>query len=147
MAIGQKINLPEEIIANNQTWEVEALISAEKNLRLNQHEVEGQLLLDVAETETELVVVAAAAGVRPENLEMHLHNDLLTIRGERFSPVPSGADYFCQESYWGKFSRTVVLPSDVQSEQVRAEFKNGLLIIRLPKKRADSKIPLYVIED
>lgn len=122
---------------------------------------EGQLAVDVAQTADELIVVAAMAGTPPENIELHLHNDLLTIRGERKSPISAAAEsrtissvedlcdveHFYQECYWGKFSRSIVLPADVKAELARAEYNNGVLIIYLPKAGQNSDIPIMVIEE
>jgi len=116
-------------------------------LPLNEHAAEGQLAVDVAQTVDELVVIAAMAGTAPENIELHLHNDLLTIRGERKSPIEATAEHFYQEGYWGKFSRSIVLPVDVKAEMVQAQYKNGVLIIRLPKANQNSDIPIMIIEE
>src|SRR3989338_7244940 len=74
-----------------------------ENSRWENAEAEGQLAVDVAQTESELIVIAALAGASLENLEIHLHNDLLTIRGERRSPADPSAEHFYQECFWGKF--------------------------------------------
>jgi HSP20 family protein len=111
------------------------------------HESEGRLSIDVAHTDEELIVVATMAGTPPDEIGLHLHNDLLTIRGERRSPIPNDAEYIYEESYWGKFSRTIVLPTDVKYEFTKAEYKNGVLTIRLPKREIDSKIPILVVDD
>lgn len=108
---------------------------------------EGQLAVDVLETEGELVVVAALAGTRPEDISLHLHNDFLTIRARREGPVSGAVQYFNQECFWGAFSRTIVLPVDVKSELASSEYKNGVLVIRLPKTKASSNIPILVIEE
>ncbi len=109
---------------------------------------EGQLAVDVAQTADELIVVAAMAGTPPESIELHLHNDLLTIRGERSSPIEMTAEHFYQECYWGKFSRSIILPVDVKSEMVQAQYKNGVLTIRLPKAgQSNTDIPIMVIEE
>jgi HSP20 family protein len=115
--------------------------------RWEDHESDGQLSIDVVNTEDELIVIATMAGASPEDVELHLHNDFLTIRGKRQSPVPLGSEHFYQECYWGKFSRTIVLPVDVKSELARAEYRSGLLIVYLPKTRSQATIPIMVIED
>lgn len=115
--------------------------------RLGESQSEGQLAVDVAQTDDELIVVAAMAGTPPENIELHLHNDLLTIRGERESPLRGLGEHFYQECYWGKFSRSIVLPVDVRAELVKAEYSNGILIIKLPKANQNSDIPIMVIEE
>lgn len=113
----------------------------------HEQESEGQLSVDVAHTAGELIIVATMAGTPPEKIELHLHNDLLTIRGERTPPVESGAGYFYQECFWGKFSRTIVLPVDVSGEMAQAQYKNGVLVIRLPKTDKRNEIPIMVIEE
>ena len=108
---------------------------------------EGQLAIDVVQTLDEVIVIAPMAGCRSENLELHLHNDVLTIRGERKPPIEKEVDYFYKECYWGKFSRTIVLPVEVKVEMARAEFKNGVLTVALPKTKIDGNIPIVVVED
>lgn len=110
-------------------------------------ETDGQLSVDVLETEEMLVVVATMAGTKAENISLHLHNDFLTIRGHRSSPVGENAHYFYEECYWGSFSRTIVLPVDVKSELAQSEYKNGVLIIRLPKAEVRKEIPILVVEE
>ncbi|PIT88738.1 MAG: hypothetical protein COU29_00610 [Candidatus Magasanikbacteria bacterium CG10_big_fil_rev_8_21_14_0_10_36_32] len=108
---------------------------------------EGQLTVDVAETETELIIVSTMAGTPKDKVELHLNNDLLTIKGERTPPISSEAAYHYHECYWGKFSRSIVLPVDVRADLAIAEYKNGLLIVRLPKIKTDQSIPVYIIEE
>ena len=112
-----------------------------------EHVAEGQLAVDVAQTADELIVIAAMAGTHPESIELHLHNDLLTIRGERKSPIGEMGEHFYQECYWGKFSRSIILPVDVKAEMVQAQYKNGVLIVRLPKASQNNDIPIMVIEE
>ncbi len=123
-----------------------SLFSSLKNQE-GEHAAEGQLAVDVAQTAEELIVVAAMAGTPPQCIELHLHNDLLTIRGERSSPTELTAEHFYSECYWGKFSRSIVLPVDVKAEMIQAQYKNGVLIIRLPKANQNSDIPIMVIEE
>lgn len=124
-----------------------SLFSSLKNQE-GEHVAEGQLAVDVAQTDDELIVIAAMAGTLPESIELHLHNDLLTIRGERKSPIGEMSEHFYQECYWGKFSRSIILPVDVKAEMVQAQYKNGVLIVRLPKAgQTNSDIPIMVIEE
>ena len=107
---------------------------------------EGQLAVDVLETDETLLIVAPMAGTKPADIELHLHNDLLTIRGQR--EIPAEADeFFYQECFWGNFSRTIVLPVDVRSELAQAEYKNGVLTIQLPKVKARTAIPILVVDE
>lgn len=101
---GKKMKLP--VGWENDDFSILSSLRAEKE-SWQERESEGQLSVDVAQTDTELVIVATMAGTPPEKIELHLNNDLLTIRGERTPPVEASASYFYQESFWGKFSRTI----------------------------------------
>ena len=70
----------------------------------------GQLAVDVYQTENELVIQSAIAGVKSEDLDISLEGDVITISGERKKPFEEKEDYFSQECYWGKFSRQIILP-------------------------------------
>lgn len=97
-------------------------------------EEEGQLTIDVYQTPDDVVVLTTIAGVRAADLEITLNNDLLTIRGSRTNPSDAKPEeYFYQENYWGNFSRSVILPVDVDGDKVRAEMKDGVLKVLLPK--------------
>lgn len=111
-------------------------------------EREGQLSIDVGQTENKLVIVATIAGAKPEDISINIHNDLLTIRGKREKDVEMEEDnYFYKECYWGSFSRTIVLPVDVLTDEAQATFKNGILTIVIPKESAKKKVPIKVIEE
>lgn len=100
----------------------------------NNNDVEGQLTIDVYQTETDIVIKSTIAGVKPEDLDVAINNDMVTIRGERKNEEMVGSEnYYYQECYWGSFSRSVVLPIDIISEKAEASLKNGILTIRLPK--------------
>jgi len=96
-------------------------------------EPEGQLAIDVYQTESELVIQSAIAGVEPENLDISLERDVLTVKGTRQKPLEETGDYFAQECYWGPFSREVILPVEVDPGRVEATMKEGILTIRIPK--------------
>lgn len=96
-------------------------------------EQEGQLAVDVYQTESELVIQSAIAGVRPEDLDISIERDIITIEGERRKPFEESGDYFTQECYWGKFSRKIILPVEVNPDKVEATLKEGVLTIRIPK--------------
>lgn len=95
---------------------------------------EGQLTIDVYQTPSEIVIKSTIAGVSPEDLDITITNDMVTIKGrrEKDETISSG-DYYYQECYWGAFSRSVILPVDVEAERADASMKNGILTIRLPK--------------
>ena len=110
-------------------------------------QVEGELSVDVLETEKDLIIIATMAGTRPEDIYLHLHNDFLTIRGERRPPLGELAHFFYEECYWGRFSRTIVLPVDVKGELAESEYRYGVLTIKLPKAEQRKNIPIMVIEE
>ncbi len=96
---------------------------------------DGQLTIDVFQTEDDIVIQSTIAGVDPEkDLDISITTDMVTIKGTR-SPEQKikSSDYYYQELYWGPFSRSVILPVDVDTEGAKASYKNGILIIRLPK--------------
>lgn len=97
-------------------------------------DAEGQLTIDVYQTEGEIVIKSTIAGVKPEDLDVSINNDMVTIKGERKNEEMVNAEnYYYQECYWGHFSRSVVLPVDIISDKAEASLKNGILTIRLPK--------------
>ncbi len=97
-------------------------------------DAEGQLTIDVYQTENDIVIKSTIAGVKPEDLDVSINNDMVTIKGERSNEeVVDHSNYYYQECYWGSFSRSVLLPVDVIPEKADASLKNGILTIRLPK--------------
>jgi len=96
-------------------------------------EPEGQLAIDVYQTETELIIQSAIAGVKPEDLDISMERDILTIKGNRQKPFEENGDYFTQECYWGPFSREVILPVEIDPDRAEAAMKDGILTIRIPK--------------
>lgn len=95
---------------------------------------EGQLTIDVYQTEEDIVIKSTIAGVKPEDLDVTINNDMVTVKGERKNEeVVENGNYYYQECYWGGFSRSVLLPVDVIPEKADASLKNGILTIRLPK--------------
>ncbi len=97
-------------------------------------ESEGQLTIDVYQTDDDIVIKSTIAGVKPEDLDVNINNDMVTIRGERKQDEEISPDnYYYQECYWGPFSRSVILPVEIVSEKAEATMKNGILTIRLPK--------------
>ena len=107
-------------------------------------EAEGQLAIDVYQTENDLVIQSAIAGVRTENLEIALEKDILTIKGIREKPFDEEGDYFSQECYWGPFSREIILPAEVDPNQATAKMKEGVLTIRIPKILREKKRKVIV---
>lgn len=109
-------------------------------------ELEGQLSVDVYQKGNAIVVKSTIAGVEPDDLEIFLDRDMLTIKGKReHEGRVEQSDYFIRECYWGKFSRTIILPSDVKSEEAKATLKDGVLTIVMPKAQHARAIPVKLI--
>jgi HSP20 family protein len=101
---------------------------------LPQEDEMGELAVDVYQTPTHLIIKAMIAGVRPEDLDVSITRDMVTIKGKRERHTEGTAgDFFFQELYWGSFSRTIMLPQEVEIEDAEATEKHGLLVIKLPK--------------
>lgn len=116
---------------------------SESALREDSADEEGQLSVDMYETEKEIILEAMVAGVRPDDLQLNIARDQVTIRGKREPNTQIEDDgYFIKELYWGAFSRTVNLPHEIIIEEADAVEKHGLLILRLPKldKNRQAKI-------
>jgi HSP20 family protein len=111
-------------------------------------EEEGELSVDVYQTQSEIIIEAMVAGVKPEDLHLSITRDMITIKGRRDAntQIPPD-DYFYKELYWGPFSRSILLPHEIEIEEAEAVEKHGLLIVRMPKidKARQSKIKVKSI--
>ena len=95
---------------------------------------EGQLTIDVYQTTDEMVIKSTIAGVKQDDLDITIATDMVTIQGSRRKDENiSPEDYYYQELYWGTFSRSILLPQEIDSDEAEATIKNGLLTIKLPK--------------
>lgn len=100
----------------------------------NSDQDEGQLSIDVYETKNELIIVAPIAGVKMEDINLTVTEDILTIKGQRsLDSNILDEDYLIQECFWGNFSRSIVLPTSVDSTKISANFKDGVLKISIPR--------------
>jgi len=114
---------------------------------LSAHEEPGaaQLTVDVYQNDSEIVIRALVAGVRPEDLDIAITRDMVTIQGKRVEQKEiTDEGYVYQELYWGAFARTVVLPAEIDVDVAEASEKHGLLTIRLPKVNKDRQTKLKV---
>jgi HSP20 family protein len=102
---------------------------------------EGQLVVDVYETKDELVIQSAIAGIKNEDIDISLENDIIVIKGERTNPLENEEkNYFTRECYFGPFYREIIIPREIDTSHIDANIKNGMLIIRMPKiERAKNK--------
>ncbi len=112
-------------------------------------EDEGQLSVDVIETDREIIIQSAIAGVRAEDLDISVTSDTITIRGERTEGCHEYDEgiIHIKECYWGKFSRSIVLPHHIQPSKADAVLKNGILTITLQKAEMTSQIPVINMDE
>ena len=100
----------------------------------------GQLAIDVHETDNYIILKAPIAGVNPRDLEVSITDDVISIEGERKQcQEAKKEDYFVQECYWGSFSRSYILPIEVDGDKGQAEIKDGILTITIPKTSNSQK--------
>ncbi len=140
-------NDEEEIIKNEEDTKDDTLEDedASRGDDWLSDEDEGQLSVDVYQNETSIIIKSTIAGVSPEDIDISIDNDMLTIRGERrHDEKVEEDDYFYQECYWGAFSRSIILPVEVKAEEVEATLKNGVLTIRLPKAKKSRSVSIKV---
>jgi HSP20 family protein len=96
--------------------------------------------MDVSETDDEISVRAELPGLEAKDIDLDITGDVLSIRGEKKEKEEKKEkDYYSRESYYGSFQRSIRLPAEVQGDKVEAEFKNGVLNIRLPKSEKTQK--------
>lgn len=98
------------------------------------NDFEGQLNIDMYQTKDNVIIKSTIAGVRPEDIDITVANDMVTVKGSRKKEenIPQD-DYFYQECYWGNFSRSVIIPVDIDSESIEADLKDGILTVIIPK--------------
>ncbi len=95
---------------------------------------EGELTVDVYQTPDDIVIKTIVAGVKPEDLDISITRDMVTIRGVRQETRETeDSDYFHKELYWGSFSRTILLPQEIDVDAAEAIERHGLLTLKLPK--------------
>lgn len=100
----------------------------------NQDQEEGQLSLDIYQNEQFIIVLAPIAGIEQKNIKISVTDDVLMIKGKRQFPVDDVLqECFTKECFWGNFSRSIVLPENVDVSKIDASFKNSVLIVRIPK--------------
>lgn len=142
--VTEEVSNPEDFFSNLSAQDQEASLLAEiaQKPSLLQAENEdwfaqtydGQLSVDVFQTDKDIIVRAAVAGVRAEDLDIELASDMITIKGvRRMQQEVADQNFMIRECYFGGFSRSIILPVDIQHDKVRAALENGLLTVVLPK--------------
>lgn len=110
-----------------------AVARSDKKHKHNPDE-EGQLTVDVYQTENDIIIKSTIAGVTPDDVDIGITPEMVTIKGKRKPDEHIDQDdYYYQELYWGPFSRSVILPEDIDVDKASASMKNGILTLRLPK--------------
>ncbi len=108
---------------------------------MNEEEFEGQLAVDVYQTKDTIVIKAPIAGVKPEDIDVAISEDVVTIRGDRKESTTISKDsYYVQECFWGSFSRSVILPTSTVADKANAGLNNGVLTIEIPKVVPEDKV-------
>jgi len=137
-----------KITENDRKEETKEEKNIEEETKLDSdifEEDEGQLTIDVYQNPNDIIIESTIAGVKPEDLDVSITNESVTIRGKRGNEKTiKDEDYFYQECYWGKFSRSIILPQEIDSEKSVASLKNGILIIKLPKLNREKTKKLKV---
>ena len=106
-----------------------------------------KLAMDIYQTKDSVVAEVALAGIDPKNVEVSVENDMLTVKGEtKKEKETKKKDYYCKEIRSGNFTRSMSLPVHVKSDSARAESKDGILKITIPKdeKKMLKKIPIKI---
>ena len=94
----------------------------------------GTLAVDMYETDEAVVVRSAVPGVDPADIDISIHGDTLTIKGEtKTEEKIEEENYLCRERYYGAFSRSIMIPVSIEADNAEAEFEDGVLTLTLPK--------------
>lgn len=102
-------------------------------------EKQGQLTIDLYETNKHIIIQSAVGGIKPEDLEIIIEKDMVCIRGKRERCEEEEVEkIFFQECYWGKFSREIIFPTLVDSSKSQASLENGILTIKIPKSEGQN---------
>ena len=119
-------------------------VSAKPSI-FEENEEEAQLTVDVYQTPSEIIIKTMVAGVKPDDLDVLIARDSVTIRGKRSEDrTVSGDEYFHRELYWGLFARTINLPEEIDVDAAEAVEKYGMLILHLPKLDKNRQTKLKV---
>lgn len=103
-------------------------------VRVVNWEGNGYFPVDLYETDDEIVVEASLPGVKPDELQVSVTGDTLTVKGETKAEHEEEPNYYRKERRYGSFQRVLTLPVEVDSDKAHATFENGVLNLRLPKK-------------
>lgn len=137
--------LPPHLLNKKDFSSLKVQVEESVEIPVSLEEEEGQLSVDMYETDKEIIIEAMVAGVRPDDLNINIARDRVTIKGKRESNTRISSDgYFIKELFWGAFTRTVNLPTEIMIDESDAVEKHGLLILRLPKLDKDRQTKVRV---
>ena len=136
-----------EAESNEEEMEEQSILKSDSNEWLGGDYDEGQLSIDVFQTPNNLIVKSTIAGVKSDDIDISINNDMLTIRGRReIQESVTEENYLIKECYWGGFSRSVILPVEIKAEKVEASLDNGVLTVILPKVKSARQFSVKVKE-
>jgi HSP20 family protein len=147
--LDDKINIKQtdDFESTDDKMDTQPIIESESGEWLGGDYDEGQLSIDVFQTPDSLIVKSTIAGVKSGDIDISINNDMLTIRGRReIQENISEENYLIKECYWGGFSRSVILPVEVEVEKVEAALDNGVLTVILPKAKSAKQFSIKVKE-
>jgi HSP20 family protein len=131
----------------NNELDNQKMIENDENGWIADEYEEGQLSIDVYQTQKELIVKSTIAGVKPNDIDISINNDMLTIRGKRtMNEEINEENYLYRECYWGSFSRSIILPIEVKADKIDASLENGVLTVILPKAKTNKQVSIKVKE-
>ena len=132
-------------VAGDEDYQEEVEWSDEESEFNPEEPQEGELPVDMYQTDDYIIIRALVGGITPNELDVSITRDLVTIRGTREEiQETEDENYFHRELFWGSFSRSLPLPEEVILEEAEAQEKHGLLEIRLPKvdKQRSTKLKI-----
>jgi HSP20 family molecular chaperone IbpA len=119
---------------------------APKNILEEETNEHLQLDVDIYQTSTKIVIYAPMAGVKTDKLDIFVEseNDVITISGKKEIPKmvrdeDEEREYLCQENRWGEFYRQIILPEEINVSKIESIVENGVLVLKLPLLRIQSK--------
>lgn len=112
---------------NNDNYDIEI-----KEIDGQRIEDEGEISLDIYKNVNELIIIAPLSGVKKEDLNIRINDNVLVIIGKREKPLENYDKTLVSECFWGKFSRIILLPQKSDTSNIKAKFENGILNIKIP---------------
>src|SRR3989338_5938746 len=110
---------------------IEAELASHKGAK--KEDSEGYLTIDVFKDGDSIIIQSTVAGTDPNDIDISITKDMVVIKGHRLpTEKVDPSDYYHRELYWGSFSRSIILPADIDPDHSKASIKNGILTIKMP---------------